>query len=51
MLNTCYKGQFMLEYQLKITLRTCRVASVEARLRWKDPEAGRIAPGAFLPLL
>jgi diguanylate cyclase (GGDEF)-like protein len=45
------KGQFLLHYQPKITLHTGRIASVEALLRWQDPENGLIAPAVFLPLL
>ena len=43
--------QFELHYQPKITLRTGKIAGVEALLRWHDPENGLIAPGVFLPLL
>jgi EAL domain-containing protein (putative c-di-GMP-specific phosphodiesterase class I) len=43
--------QFVLHYQPKITLRTGKIASVEALLRWRDPENGLTAPGVFLPLL
>jgi diguanylate cyclase (GGDEF)-like protein len=43
--------QFVLHYQPKITLRTGKIASVEALLRWHDPENGLIAPGIFLPML
>src|ERR1700736_3984477 len=43
--------QFVLHYQPKITLRTGKIASVEALLRWHDPENGLIAPGIFLPIL
>jgi diguanylate cyclase (GGDEF)-like protein len=43
--------QFVLHYQPKITLRTGKIASVEALLRWNDPENGLTAPGIFLPLL
>ena len=43
--------QFVLHYQPKITLRTGKIASAEALLRWQDPENGLIAPGIFLPLL
>lgn len=43
--------EFVLHYQPKITLRTGKIASVEALLRWQDPEGGLIAPGIFLPLL
>src|SRR6059058_3446074 len=44
-------GQFLLHYQPKISLRTGRVASVEALLRWHDPEHGLTSPAIFLPLL
>jgi diguanylate cyclase (GGDEF)-like protein len=43
--------QFVLHYQPKLTLRTGKIASVEALLRWRDPENGLTAPGVFLPLL
>jgi diguanylate cyclase (GGDEF)-like protein len=45
------KGQFLLHYQPKITLHTGRIASVEALLRWQDPENGLTSPAIFLPLL
>src|ERR1700730_2526635 len=32
--------QFVLHYQPKVTLRTGNIASVEALLRWHDPENG-----------
>jgi diguanylate cyclase (GGDEF)-like protein len=43
--------QFVLYYQPKLTLRTGKIASAEALLRWQDPEQGLVAPGIFLPLL
>jgi diguanylate cyclase (GGDEF)-like protein len=43
--------QFVLYYQPKMTLRTGKIASVEALLRWQDPQQGLVAPGLFLPLL
>lgn len=45
------KGQFLLYYQPKVNVRTGAVASVEALLRWQDPEEGLISPAEFLPLL
>ena len=45
------EGQFLLHYQPKITLHTGRIASVEALLRWHDPENGLTSPAVFLPLL
>ena len=45
------RNEFELFYQPKVTIATGRVASVEALLRWRDPERGLIAPGLFLPTL
>jgi len=44
-------GQFVLHYQPKVTMRTGKIAGVEALLRWCDPENGLTAPAIFLPLL
>jgi diguanylate cyclase (GGDEF)-like protein len=43
--------QFVLHYQPKVSLRTGKVSSAEALIRWNDPDNGMIAPGIFLPLL
>ena len=43
--------EFVLHYQPKIALRTGKITSVEALLRWQYPEGELIAPGMFLPLL
>jgi diguanylate cyclase (GGDEF)-like protein len=43
--------QFELHYQPKILLRTGMIESAEALLRWRDPERGLVAPGAFLHIL
>jgi diguanylate cyclase (GGDEF)-like protein len=43
--------QFELHYQPKIRLQDGRITSAEALLRWRDPERGLVAPGAFLPIL
>jgi diguanylate cyclase (GGDEF)-like protein len=45
------EGQFVLHYQPKVALRTGKIASAEALVRWRDPENGLTAPGIFLPLL
>jgi len=44
-------GQFVLHYQPKVTLRTGKIRSVEALLRWNDAENGLILPTTFLPIL
>ena len=45
------RRQFVLHYQPKIDIATRRICGAEALLRWQDPQAGLVAPGAFLPLL
>lgn len=41
--------QFELHYQPIISLTDGRMISLEALLRWRHPELGLIAPGAFIP--
>lgn len=43
--------QFELFYQPQINIATDRIDSVEALLRWRDPEHGLTLPGVFLPIL
>ncbi len=43
--------QFELHYQPQISTATGRIESVEALLRWNDPEHGIVAPAQFLPVL
>lgn len=43
-------GQFLLLYQPKFDLRTCRPVGVEALLRWNHPERGQLSPEEFIPL-
>ena len=45
------RRQFVLHYQPKVDFATRRICGAEALLRWQDPQAGLISPGAFLPLL
>jgi diguanylate cyclase (GGDEF)-like protein len=44
-------GQFELHYQPTVSVRSRRIQSAEALLRWKDPVGGLISPGEFLPIL
>ena len=44
------RGEFRLEYQPVIELASGRVAAVEALVRWRHPQRGMLAPGAFIPL-
>lgn len=44
-------GQFLLYYQPKINLTSGRITSVEALLRWQDPQSGLMQPAQFIPIL
>lgn len=44
-------GQFVLYYQPKVNLVSGKMSSVEALLRWNDPQSGLVAPGQFIPIL
>ena len=43
------RAEFSLHYQPIVSLRTGRIAGVEALLRWQHPERGWIAPADFVP--
>lgn len=43
-------GEFLVYLQPKIDLKTNRVCSAEALVRWKDPTRGLIPPDEFIPL-
>ncbi len=43
--------QFELYYQPQVNIVTGHIESVEALLRWNDPENGLVLPGRFLPVL
>jgi diguanylate cyclase (GGDEF)-like protein len=43
-------GQFELYYQPMICLKTGRIVSGEALMRWRHPEHGLISPADFIPL-
>lgn len=43
------KNQFFLCYQPLVDVRTGKVASMEALLRWQHPEKGMISPFHFIP--
>lgn len=44
------EDRLILHYQPKVDLRTGRIASMEALLRWQHPESGLLSPGSFLPV-
>jgi diguanylate cyclase (GGDEF)-like protein len=41
-------GQFSLDYQPIVDLRTARVAALEALIRWDHPQLGRLPPNEFI---
>jgi len=41
---------FFLYYQPKIKLKSDKITSVEALLRWNHPQRGEISPGKFIPM-
>lgn len=43
--------QFVLHYQPKMDSASGSLTSVEALIRWQDPETGLVPPGQFIPLL
>ncbi|HEY6008859.1 MAG TPA: EAL domain-containing protein [Geobacteraceae bacterium] len=44
------RHEFFLNYQPKINVKTGRVVSFEALVRWQHPELGLIPPKQFIPL-
>ena len=45
------RQEFELHYQPKVDVRTRQIRGLEALVRWRDPEAGLVMPGAFLSLM
>jgi diguanylate cyclase (GGDEF)-like protein len=43
--------QFELVYQPQVNIKTGHIESLEALLRWNDPEHGLVMPARFLPVL
>ncbi|MEH6470077.1 MAG: EAL domain-containing protein [Halopseudomonas sp.] len=43
-------NEFSLQYQPLIDVKSGKITSVEALLRWDNPDLGSIAPGQFIPL-
>ncbi len=43
--------QFEIHYQPQVSIANGRIETLEALLRWRDPERGLILPSRFLPVL
>ncbi len=43
-------NEFLLHYQPIVSMHDGKIVSVEALVRWNDPERGMVAPGEFIPL-
>lgn len=44
------RGELFLQYQPKMHVRRQAIASVEALIRWRQPERGLVLPNDFIPL-
>src|SRR5581483_1846920 len=42
--------EFEIHFQPQVSMRTGRILSVEALLRWRHPQKGLIGPSSFIPL-
>ncbi|HTC54204.1 MAG TPA: EAL domain-containing protein [Steroidobacteraceae bacterium] len=50
LVNALQRNEFSLQYQPKIAIATGRICGVEALLRWRNPQLGRVPPSAFIPV-
>ncbi len=50
-LSAINNNEFVLYYQPKVNLRTHKLVSVEALIRWRHPDKGFLLPHAFLPIV
>jgi diguanylate cyclase (GGDEF)-like protein/PAS domain S-box-containing protein len=49
--NAIENEEFVLHYQPKVDLKSCRLTGAEALIRWNDPRTGLVPPGLFIPVL
>ncbi|OGI47374.1 MAG: hypothetical protein A2637_04730 [Candidatus Muproteobacteria bacterium RIFCSPHIGHO2_01_FULL_65_16] len=45
------RGEFLLHYQPRVSLRSGAITGAEALLRWQHPTRGLVGPSDFIPLL
>jgi diguanylate cyclase (GGDEF)-like protein len=48
--NAVAQGNFELYYQPLFNLKTMRISTCEALIRWRHPERGMISPAEFIPV-
>ena len=48
--NALKNGEFTLQYQPVIELKTEKICGAEALVRWNNPDLGTISPDSFIPL-
>ena len=48
--NALSNDEFILHYQPQVCLKSNKIISVEALLRWKSPELGYVTPSDFIPV-
>ena len=48
--NAISNDELELHYQPMIDVKTCRICSIEALVRWRHPQRGLIGPHEFIPI-
>ncbi len=44
------RGEFILNYQPKVNIKTGEIKGMEALVRWNHPELGLVSPAKFIPI-
>ena len=48
--NALSRNELFVVYQPKVDLKTGKIVSMEALIRWRHPEMGIVTPGEFIPV-